>query len=555
MDALYGFSVEYALTLDCFYGAKVVGGREGLNRIITSVNVMEVPDVLPWVKEGQLLLTTGFSIKDDPVAQEQLIPELAKRGLAALAVKPKRYLDVIPVAMIDAANEHAIPLIELPPDASHPKLLQGIYTELVNRQTSLLKKTVEAHEQIMAVLLEGGGLREVAGALSRLVSNPAIIFDADGKILATSPNVPPLIHSNRCLKLADNNSKKWRMKRETLITGDKKVCQVICPVVHGSTLFGYIAVLEENRPLREIDLISIEQASTLAALVLLNREAVKGVETKYRNELLYDWIQGDIQSLDELLERAAPVGWDLEDSFNLLLIGIDKYEQVLSGSSKANNTALIKLKEQLRRTIVNVMEQNHEFYILGERGHHFILLVRVKATWSNRAIKEKMHKVASNLQQGLRQSAPKITCSIGIGRFYPNLLDMKQSYLEARRAMEIGRIVKGDGQVTHFDDLGIYRLLCQGTQEEMRRFLEETFLPLQDYDRAHHTELIPTLEMFFKCNGNISKVAREMFAHYNTVVYRLEKIQEITGINLDDPEQRLNLQVALKIAQMEAYSS
>ncbi len=93
--------------------ARVVGGHDGLRRPVRGVNVMEVPDILDWVKPDELLLTTAYPLRDDPVALDALIPRLAERGLAGIALKPGRYIKAIPASMIEAADLHAFPLIEL----------------------------------------------------------------------------------------------------------------------------------------------------------------------------------------------------------------------------------------------------------------------------------------------------------------------------------------------------------------------------------------------------------------------------------------------------------
>jgi purine catabolism regulator len=84
--------------------------------------------------------------------------------------------------------------------------------------------------------------------------------------------------------------------------------------------------------------------------------------------------------------------------------------------------------------------------------------------------------------------------------------------------------------------------------------LEETVGPLMEHDRAHGTELVKTLESYFECNGNVKKMASRLYTHYNTVIYRLRRIEGITGLDLRDPEARLNLQMGLKIARLRNYT-
>ncbi|MEZ0239815.1 MAG: PucR family transcriptional regulator ligand-binding domain-containing protein, partial [Chloroflexota bacterium] len=144
--------------------ARVVGGSAGLGRRVRSVNVMEVPDILEWVQPGELLLTTAYPLRDDRVALDRLVPRLAERGLAGIAIKPARYIDRIPASMIEAADRHDFALIELPGDASFNEIINGVLTVILNAQAARLQKTAAIHDRFTAIALEGGGVREIAEA-------------------------------------------------------------------------------------------------------------------------------------------------------------------------------------------------------------------------------------------------------------------------------------------------------------------------------------------------------------------------------------------------------
>lgn len=100
----------------------------------------------------------------------------------------------------------------------------------------------------------------------------------------------------------------------------------------------------------------------------------------------------------------------------------------------------------------------------------------------------------------------------------------------------------------HFDDLGIYRLLYyENMKPELIRFYKETLEPLVEYDRAKDTELVKTLQAYFDNNGNLKRISKQLFTHYNTILYRVQRIEEICNINLQNAQERLNLEIALKI--------
>src|SRR2546429_7996365 len=109
-----GLPVRDVLALPTLAGARVLAGAGGLDRVVRRLNVMEVPDILPWVKPHELLLTTGYPLRHNPDALVDLVAELDERGLAALAIKLHRYLDAVPPPMLAEADRRGGPIVWLP---------------------------------------------------------------------------------------------------------------------------------------------------------------------------------------------------------------------------------------------------------------------------------------------------------------------------------------------------------------------------------------------------------------------------------------------------------
>jgi DNA-binding PucR family transcriptional regulator len=138
--------------------------------------------------------------------------------------------------------------------------------------------------------------------------------------------------------------------------------------------------------------------------------------------------------------------------------------------------------------------------------------------------------------------------SMGVGRIHHGLEGIRQSHQDARQALTIGRRLHGPGNVTLFERLGVYRLIYAAEQlPELRTFLEEALGPLQEYDRQHGADLVRTLEAFFAANCSPKEAAALLHVHRNTVLYRLERITEITGLDLNSSDVRLRLHLALHV--------
>ena len=161
-----GLAISEVLALPALTGARLVGGAGGRDRRVRQVNVMEVPDILDWVAPDELLLTTAYPLRDDPAALATLIPRLAAKGLAGMALKPTRYIGHIPAIMVEEADRLDFPLLELPARTSFNEVINEVLTSILDRQAARLQRSAAIRDRFMAIVLSGGGLPRIAEALA-----------------------------------------------------------------------------------------------------------------------------------------------------------------------------------------------------------------------------------------------------------------------------------------------------------------------------------------------------------------------------------------------------
>jgi purine catabolism regulator len=163
-------------------------------------------------------------------------------------------------------------------------------------------------------------------------------------------------------------------------------------------------------------------------------------------------------------------------------------------------------------------------------------------------LQEIVRTVQQELRAALQTHGSTEVISLGVGRIHGGVHGIRSSHQEARQALTLGRRLHGPGHITSFDELGIYRLIfaAEGLPE-LRTFQEEALSNLLAYDAQHGSNLIQTLEAFFAANCSPKEAANLLQVHRNTVLYRLDRIADITGVDLDDPNVRLRLHLALHI--------
>ncbi|MFD1048731.1 PucR family transcriptional regulator, partial [Kibdelosporangium lantanae] len=124
--------------------------------------------------------------------------------------------------------------------------------------------------------------------------------------------------------------------------------------------------------------------------------------------------------------------------------------------------------------------------------------------------------------------------------------ELPRSYAEATRALDIRLRSRTPHGVLSFDELGVLRILHNDNENEIRAFVTEWLGDLLEYDTRKRTDLVQTLSHYLDCGGNYDETAAALLIHRSTLRYRLQRIRDITGLDLTDVDNRLNLHVATR---------
>jgi purine catabolism regulator len=158
-----------------------------------------------------------------------------------------------------------------------------------------------------------------------------------------------------------------------------------------------------------------------------------------------------------------------------------------------------------------------------------------------------VERLRSELELVLEPEGLALTA--GIGRSADGNTTYHAALREALQAAEIAATLPGGSATLHFAHLGALRLIFHlAGNPELQAFQRDLLGPLEEYDRLHRSELVHTLDTFFRAGGNHMQAARDLHVHRNTLIYRLDRMRDLLGgVDLEEPDTRLNLQLALKI--------
>lgn len=544
-----GISIKEALEMDCLKACKLIAGFEGYNNVIYRVNIMADSEILNWVSEDELLLTTAYFFKATEIEKQlEFIRELKKKKLAGIAIKIYPYLDRLPKEVLELANELKFPIIELDYAIPFTDIMGPIFKKIFNKQALLLQKVEDVHNNLMNIILTGGEVKDIVATLSKTLGNPIMVINNYFDEFIYNEEFYPFDYNEltiRIEKLLSNNVYNQSLTKTyscNMKIDDRAFDIVMVPIVLKNSVYGHIIAVAAEKSVTSFDIVSIETASTIIALEFLKRMSIQDVENRYTAEFFEDIISLDKRRKEKAIERAKYYKFDPQSHFNIINIHFNQKTPSITSEYDFN-----QYKNKGIYLINKICKDEGCKYLITSKGKSIIIMFM----WNkNKKLKEKINDIVQNIDKSISEKMSFIEYSIGIGRVYKGLENVYKSLKDADKAIEARKTFVNE-TVIDFDNLGIYKIFCHDNlRDELQKFYQSTLLPLCQYDEKRDTELVKTLEVYFEMNGNLKKMSEHLYTHYNTILYRINRISEITNMNLDDERDRFSLETALKIKKI-----
>ncbi|MFG2357297.1 PucR family transcriptional regulator [Streptomyces sp. NPDC048521] len=369
------------------------------------------------------------------------------------------------------------------------------------------------HALMADVAASGGGDEAVTRALHGLTGLPALVEDRFGRLRSwTGPDrpvpypEPDPVRQDDMLHAVAKETGPVRI-RDRLIT-------LIRP--HGEIL-GVLALVDARDEADEHTVLALGYAAASLALELTHLRNLAEVELRLHRELADDLLAGTDEP--SAYARSEAVGHDLHGSHYVVVV------------QWSNRTADDSFAQTVSRAAVAVGMRS----LLTRRSDHVVLITG-----------DRPH--ARALYEALARETGTRSGTIGVSAPCDAVDDIPHHYQEAQRALDVRRHSHERYGTTFFDELGLYRILGPGNDyRELETFVHEWLGQLIDYDSRHHAAMVETLSWYFDCGGNYDETADSLAIHRSTLRYRLQRIRDISGHDLANVEDRLNLQVATRV--------
>ncbi|MFD5711111.1 PucR family transcriptional regulator [Streptomyces pharetrae] len=478
----------------------------GVDRTVRELMGRDGPVAVPGRSRGRALALHGpggphgylvVTSRSRPTqAQDFLLAVLARLTAAALSVA------------VAHRRQHE--------DALELHRLRRERATLQQRLISLVAKAAyqrAVHGALAEAAASGGGEGAITSALHELTGFPVLAEDRFGRLRSwTGPGrpdpypEPDAVRHEEMLQEVARRGGPVRVKDH-----------LISLVRPRGEILGVLALVDPRDDADEYTVFALEHAATSLALELSHLRHLAEVELRLRRELVDDLLGGTDEA--SAYARSEAFGHDLHRT---------QYVVVVQWRSQAADDAFA-------RTVGRAASAVGMPSLVTRRSDHVVLVAEGRP--DDHALYEALARETGTPDGTIGVSA---RCNTPDG--------IPARYHEALRALEVRRRSRSRYGTTFFDDLGLYRILGPGNEyQELERFVREWLGRLVDYDGRHRTVLVETLSRYFDCGGNYTETAESLAIHRSTLRYRLQRIREISGHDLTNVEDRLNLQVATRV--------
>lgn len=503
-----------------FPAGSVLSASAGRDRIVRWV-MIPAPGLNPQADDCVLCET---------LPSAKLLTTWTERGVAAIAA-PVGATDPVPAD---------VPLVTLPPKPALRDIQQSALQLIVNRQSYLAERGTRVYQTLAHHSLEDVGLEGLVRAIFDLTGKTAVVQDKRLRPLAVS--VAPMMKQAwpsilEALSAWHQMPEGLRDRRQAAALARWRgqalpggLARLVCPIVAKGMARGYLSIIGGADDLDALDQLVVEHGAAACALEMAKAKAVSDAEKRSRGDFVDAILTGTL-ALDEMVRWAGRMGYDVEPPHAAL---------VWRWAEGPNAPSLRRLE-----TIVNQSIAKQGVSALA-RPRDPEVVIFCAAREGDRP--EAALALADTIRQAAADEYPSQNLWGGVGRAAAELGDWKDSYREATQSCSMAARLR-EKQPLYFGDLSVYRLLFQlEGNPELEAFCREALGPLLDYTGGG--DLLETLEAFCERLGNLSQTAEKLFIHRNSLLYRLERVAHITGIDLDNPDTRLAVHLALKVRKM-----
>lgn len=546
-----GFTVEELLCTENLAKMTLVCGKKGIQKEIKGVTIIEAPDIVKFINGGELLLTGLYAFKYCTIAEFlEYIEEIQKKQISGLIIKRGRQVEEAEKKirlLQEFAERYDIPLIEVPFEISFQDILGFIMERIFNEEITRLKYFKTTHDNFTALSLTSdyrkNPVDNILDMLNKLIRNPVALYNQNMTCYAAANNQVEEFRLSPDAQAYDPGMfTNYRYMRQE---GDP--IRYIVQIKLNVGVQMYLVVTERDSSFSQMDCIAVENAIVALQYEFSRKFAVSELEKKYQNDILNNLLNGKVTSSGELKKSTALLGMNPDSYYRVIVFGVTN-----EGKTQKN------INEKLY--YLNYVEEAVKQRIPGAKIHRdmekLVVIMTADPEQTQVECRKELKEIRNQIQEAVYRQNKKLKVKAGAGKMIEGIMNLQESYKEADDAFSFIDIAgdiseEGASYLMMFSDLGIFKLLCQLNDPALLlEYVPESLQKLYNYKKPQQEDLVATLKTYLNYNQNLSKTAQDLYVHYKTAAYRIEKIAKITGMDFNNANEMLAVRIGLVVYKM-----
>ena len=547
--------VEDMLKLKMLEGTVLLGGKEWVSNEIEGITIIEAPDIVKFIKGGEVLLTGLYAFMNCTMDEfKSYIDVLDEKKICAMGIKRGRNIDCEEEKikyLVDFAERNHFPIFEVPFKVSFIEVMNAVMERLTNEEVMQLKYFKTTHDNFSALSFPfdstKNGVGVILDVLSKLINNPVSLFSQNMTMMdTTDPSIQTFQMSEKANKFSPGFYSTYTYLKQKATIGVNSQEEYNQYLVHLKIMYNskvYLVVTETEKELGDMDFIAIENACTALKHELFRRHSIEMMEKKYESDILNDILYGKIQSPHELKKNAKMIGLDSDASYFVLVCALEK-----EGTGKLEeHSEKIRCSNILYDAVLNYFPKTKTQNEINK----IIMIQPVSTDYDDIKLRDKIKESIKKIQSKINTKDTGLKLLVGVGKEAKGIENIPESLRQAMDSLGFVKVLGqkvGDSEAVamFYDELGIFEFLCRVKDvDQLEKYIPQSLQRLISYKRPQKEYLLDTLKIYLDHNQNLAKTAQDLYIHYKTASYRVERIAEITGIDFDNPNEVLAVRIGL----------
>jgi sugar diacid utilization regulator len=423
----------------------------------------------------------------------------------------------------------------------------------LDRENAALRELVTVYRYLSGLALQDADLAGVVQLISdRMTATVAVVTQLMDVLTAAAPGVTGdkaaaavrehVVHP-RLGQVLRASRLSQRALRLPNVGGTPAI--IVAPIMVGDEVPSYLITIDpaDNLFGEDMSLLVTEHAATICGVILGRERVVAAAARRVRDDLVEGLLLGRGRDQSDTGRWAAHLGYDPARDHNVMAVAFDLPDPKTPAASHIDVAAQ---RQRVAESIEHFVATRAPDAIVSARESEVVIVTAAPHEPGPAAMDAR--RLAHACLARLAELFPAARVVIGIGGPCRDPREVARSYAQAQRTTQTLKRLGRAGTVSAFGDLGILRLLLQVPDlAELRSFAADVLGKLAVHEQEHKSEYLTTLACYFRENNSPQRASRILHVHPNTVAYRVKRIEEITGLRLDNYTDRLIAQVALEI--------